>query len=338
MTALEKYERLECGGLWRADKDAQRRDVVVSFGNATLVIADGAGRPLTHWSLPALERQNPGEIPAIYTPGEDAEETVEIADTLMIDAINAIQKALEKSRPKPGKLRLFMTLATVAATAALAIFWLPGALSRQTLAVVPAAKRVEIGATLLGYMQQTTGAPCHEPRANMAAATLAKRLFGTDTQTQIIVVPHLEQGAVAIPGQLIVIDYRLLQQADDPAAIAGFIVASRSSMLENDPLETLLHSAGLGVTFKLLTTGDIPAQVLAQTAQSIVGAPAMHMDIDTIKTGFINAQIPLAPYLNLLDQATGNMPDIGPDALEGQTLPAIMTDSAWVSLQNICNI
>ena len=80
MTALAKYERLECDGLWRADKDAQRRDVVISFGNATLVIADNSGRPLTHWSLPALERRNPGETPAIFVPGEDADETVEIAD------------------------------------------------------------------------------------------------------------------------------------------------------------------------------------------------------------------------------------------------------------------
>jgi hypothetical protein len=338
MTALEKYDRLECDGLWRADQDAQRRDVVISFGNATLVIADGAGRPLTHWSLPALERRNTGETPAIYAPGADADETVEIVDGLMIDAITAIQKALEKSRPKPGKLRLFMTLGTVAAALALAVFWLPGALTRQTLAVVPIAKRMEIGASLMGYMQETTGAACHEPRAAEAATTLAQRLYGNDTQTRIIVVPHLEQGALAIPGQLILIDYTLLQQANDPAAVAGFIVASRAKTDGNDPLETLLRSAGLGVTFKLLTRGEIPVDVLEQNAQTLVTAQASHPQSAAIQTAFSNAQIPLAPYLNLLDATTGNMPDVGSDPLDGQTLPAIMTDSAWVSLQNICNI
>ena len=55
-TALTEYARLESGGLWKAGPDAQRREVVVSFGEATLVLSDTAGRPLTHWSLPAVER------------------------------------------------------------------------------------------------------------------------------------------------------------------------------------------------------------------------------------------------------------------------------------------
>lgn len=338
MTALAKYERLECDGLWRADKDAQRRDVVISFGNATLVIADNTGRPLTHWSLPALERRNPGETPAIFVPGEDADETVEIADDLMIDAITAIQKALDKSRPKPGKLRFFMTLSAVAFALSIAVFWLPGALSRQTLAVVPIAKRMEIGASLLAYMQDTTGTACREPRANIALTDLAKRLFGNETRTRIVVVPQLEQGALAIPGRLILVDYRLLQQADDPAAIAGFIVASRAKTGENDPLETLLHRAGLGVTFRLLTTGEIPADVLKDNAQALVTTQAPAPQRAAIYAAFANAQIPIAPYLNLLDAATGNMPSLGPGPLDGQALPAIMTDSAWVSLQNICNV
>ncbi len=79
MTALDKYVRLESGGLWRPDAEAQRRDVVISFGDATLVISDGVGRPLAHWSLPALERQNRGEMPAIYAPDEGADEPVDAA-------------------------------------------------------------------------------------------------------------------------------------------------------------------------------------------------------------------------------------------------------------------
>jgi hypothetical protein len=271
-------------------------------------------------------------------PGEDAEETIEIADALMIDAITAIQKALEKSRPQPGKLRLYMTLGTVALVLAVAVFWLPGALTRQTLAVVPLAKRMEIGATLLTYMEDTTGTACHEPRADAAAITLARRLFGNDTRSRIVVVPQLDQGALAIPGQLILLDYRLLQQADDPAAVAGFIIVSRAKTGGTDPLETLLHHAGLSVTFRMLTTGEIPAEVLQESAHVTLNATIPTLNNAAVHNAFSAAQIPLVPYLTLLDQATGNMPDIGPDPLEGQTLPAIMTDSAWVSLQNICNI
>ena len=51
MTALKEYARLESTGLWRPDPEAQRREVAISFGDATLVIADSAGRrwPIGRW-------------------------------------------------------------------------------------------------------------------------------------------------------------------------------------------------------------------------------------------------------------------------------------------------
>ncbi|MDP5358769.1 MAG: hypothetical protein NWR52_01250, partial [Paracoccaceae bacterium] len=215
MTALDRYVRLESDALWRAGTDAQRRDVTISFGDATLVIADGAGRPLAHWSLPALIRQNPGESPAIYAPDDEASEVLEIADTMMVDAIEEVRKALAKARPRPGKLRHWLTGGVILATIALAIFWLPGALTRQTLAVVPLPKRIEIGTAMLGHMQAQTGAPCRSPQAAAAATRLAQRLFGAGTAMRIVVVPQLAQGAVALPGGLIVLDYGVLQGSDD---------------------------------------------------------------------------------------------------------------------------
>ena len=115
MTALDRFVRLESGGLWRPEPEAQRREVVISFGDATLVIADGAGRPLAHWSLPALERQNPDEMPAIYAPDDDASEIVEIADDTMVAAIEEIRAALLTSRTHPGKLRHWITTGLIAA-------------------------------------------------------------------------------------------------------------------------------------------------------------------------------------------------------------------------------
>jgi hypothetical protein len=131
MTALDRYVRLESDGLWRPAHDQQRRQVTISFGDATLVIADGAARPLTHWSLPAVMRLNPGEHPALYSPDDEASEELEISDETMIDAIEEVRKALAKARPQPGKLRHWITAGIIAATLALAVFWLPGALMRQ---------------------------------------------------------------------------------------------------------------------------------------------------------------------------------------------------------------
>ena len=56
MTALTQYQRLESSGLWREAPDAQRREVIVTFGDASIIITDKNERPLTHWSLAALIR------------------------------------------------------------------------------------------------------------------------------------------------------------------------------------------------------------------------------------------------------------------------------------------
>lgn len=338
MTALDRYVRLESDALWRAGVDAQRRDVTISFGDATLVIADGAGRPLAHWSLPALIRQNPGEAPAIYAPDDEASEVLEIADTTMVEAIEEVRKALSKSRPKPGKLRHWLTGGLILVTTLLAVFWLPGALTRQTLAVVPLPKRVEIGAAMLAHMQLQTGAPCRTPQATRAAVALSQRLFGGDTKTRIIVVPKLAQGGVALPGGLIVLDHGVLQSSDDPAAAAGFILASRAAVIHKDPLERLLNEAGLGVTFRLLTTGEIPGDILRDNANALLVGEAPVADAQVLRDMFAQANIPQAPYLSLADARTGNMPDLGTDPLADQTVPWILSDGDWVSLQNICNI
>ena len=49
MTALSKYQRLEASAIWRDSISGQRRDVIVSLGDASLVITDKNERPLTHW-------------------------------------------------------------------------------------------------------------------------------------------------------------------------------------------------------------------------------------------------------------------------------------------------
>jgi hypothetical protein len=72
MTALKKYQRLECGGLWRETPQDQRREVLVRFGDATLILSDpksGAPRSATG-RLPAVEQINrAGTFPPVFAPG-----------------------------------------------------------------------------------------------------------------------------------------------------------------------------------------------------------------------------------------------------------------------------
>ena len=137
MTALEQYSSLEATGLWREGPDAQRCEVLVSLGNATLIIATPAEVARTHWSLPAIVRLNPGKRPALYAPGEQADERLEIDDRDMIDAIEKLRAAIDRRRPHPGRLRLWIGASLAAAMVAAALFWMPGALIRQTASVLP---------------------------------------------------------------------------------------------------------------------------------------------------------------------------------------------------------
>ena len=338
MTALREYERLESSGLWRANADAQRRDVIANFGNATLVITDGAGRPLTHWSLAAITRCNPGKLPAVFGPNIDDDETLELDDETMINAIEKVGKSIAKTRPKPGKLRHIMTIGFVAGTAALAIFWLPNALMQQTMAVVPLSKRTEIGAILLGQVQRLTGPRCRNENGIAALETLRTRLLGREAEGQVVVLPQLAQGALALPGGIVLIDRRIIENAQDPAVPAGYIVAAALGRSEIDPLAAVLKSAGIGKTVGLLTTGDLPPESLVDYAREITESEPHFPKDKSLVAAFKLAQIPTGPFAMARDE-TGQRTKtlIQNDPYAERDEPEILSDGDWVRLQGICN-
>ena len=110
MTALKEYDRLECTGLWRSEPADQRREVAVSFGEATLVLTDMQNRALAHWSLAAIDLQKYTSDTAILRPGSDSAESLEISDRVMLEALAKVHKAIARNRPHPGRLRLILAL------------------------------------------------------------------------------------------------------------------------------------------------------------------------------------------------------------------------------------
>lgn len=338
MTALKEYERLESGGLWRVGADAQRRNVGVAFGDATLVISDSAGRPITHWSLPAVERLNQGTRPAIYAPDAEAIETLEIEDDLMIDAIEKVRRHIARGRAKPGRLRQVGMAVILGAMVGAAVIWLPGALTRQTLTVVPMSKRSEIGATLLGHIQRLTGPTCRNPLGVQALDRLKTRVLGADAPGQIVVVPGDLAAPMMLPGRIIVLGREMVETPQDPAAVAGMVLALTTALQGHDPLEPVLDHAGLATTLRLLTTGDLPPDVLATYAEVALRTPTTGPATDALIAAFANAGIPSTPYAYALDP-TGEttLRLIETDPMAGQPTETILRDSAWISLQGICS-
>lgn len=339
MTALKQYQRLEASGLWRASPEAQRADVIVSIGDATLVISDMQERALTHWSLAAVERANPGKRPAIYHPDGDPGETLELAESEaeMIAAIEKLRSAIERRRPHPGRLRLVMLLAVLALVVIGAVLWLPGALRSHAVNVVPDVKRAEIGAALFRQIQRVTGPPCSSPEGRRALDQLAARLPGARGPGHLAVMRDGVDTTAHLPGGTVLIGHALVEDYDEPDVVAGYLVAERLRAEAYDPLRDLLEETPIWAAFRLLTTGEMEDDTLAAYAETLLTEPHEPLETDTLLTGFQAYEIRTTPYAYALDisgETTVGL--IEADPFAGQTPPPVLDNSDWLRLQAIC--
>lgn len=338
MTALKKYEKLESTGLWRDTPDGQRREVIVRMGDATLMLADPrSDAVLSHWSLPAVRRLNPGTRPALFAPGEEAGEELELTDDDMIAALRTVRAAVQAAIPHPGRLRGVLIGGTTLAILGLAAWALPGVLVSHTAAVVPLAKRAEIGQRALDDVTRLTGAPCDGDIGLPALAKLAERVFGPEDTPIFYVLPEGLTRPAHLPGGVILLPRALVEAGEGPEALAGAALAEDVAGKARDPILDVLDHAGLVDTFRLLTTGDLPPDGLAGFGEDFLRqTPAPPADADLV-AAFEAAQIPLTPYA----QARAGFGEPAPglaekDPFKGLMPSPLLPDSDWVALQSVC--
>ncbi|WP_170465293.1 hypothetical protein [Ruegeria arenilitoris] len=335
MTALKQYQRIEATGLWRPSPDVQRREVVVSIGEATLTISDFNDRALTHWSLAALERQNPGTFPAVFNPDGDPDETLELdeSETTMIAAIDRLQRAIDRSRPHPGRLRWLSVAGVVAAVAALLLLWVPAALQSHVVSVVPEIKRYDIGDAILHRIERVSGVACKSEDAQMALEQLASR---TGVR-EVVILPAGVQTSLSLPGGIILLNRALVEDHEDPSIAAGFIIAERARSVAQEPLDELLDRTGPTTAFRLLTTGELTPEIVDSYAEQILSEPRPSVPDEQLLEVFAQAALPSTPYAYAVD-VTGEttLGLIEADPMAGRPLPQVLPDRDWVRLQNIC--
>ncbi|QFU07315.1 hypothetical protein PARPLA_01162 [Rhodobacteraceae bacterium THAF1] len=335
MTALTEYERLEASGLWRPNAYQQRRNVIVSMGDATLSISGTDEMPLAHWSLPAIERRNPGETPAIFAPGADAREELELDDDLMIAAIERVHTATMRARPRPGRLRSVMLTGALLALLLFSVVWLPGVLVNHASVMVPPAVRADTGARLLRHLTRLSGDACASPAARAPLTDLARRLIGSGSG-RIVVLPDAGSTAFALPGQTIIVDRRLIEDHDGPGPIAGHILAAQERAAQVDPIRRVLAASGPTAAIRLMTSGEIPEDDLRSYAERLLATTPEPVATDALIARFAEADVSSAAYAYALD-LTGEtvLPLIEGDPVSDDA-PEILTDGQWVALQQIC--
>ncbi len=335
MTALNKYDRIEATGLWRPAPDGQRREVIVSIGDATLVISDMNDQAITHWSLAAVARTNAGVTPAIYHPDGDEGETLELPEHEgeMISAIESLRTAIAKSRPRPGRLRWLGVTVSIAVVAAVVLFWLPGAMRDNTLRVVPQVKRETLGVALIDRMQRITGPMCSD-----AAGLRALRRLGSRLETfKLAVVPALGRPALHLPGGVIVLDRSVFEDWEEPDVAAGYILSELATQLERDPLADLLDVVGPWENFRLLTTGEVSGDALDAYAEHLMTAPAHTPDTANLLALFEASDVPATPFARARDiTGESTIELIEGDPMQGRDTEPLLPDSAWLRLQSLC--
>ncbi len=336
MTALKQFERLESPALWRETPKAQRRDVIVSFGDASLMIADTQERALSHWSLAAIVRQNPDQTPALFIPGADSGESLEISDPLMIEALEKIMQAITRARPKPGRLRGVLLLGSLAIVVALLVFWMPKAIVRHTASVVPETVRSDIGNRVLARLTRVSGKPCAIPSGKRVLNRFETAVF-PDQPAKIIVLPSGVSDASHLPGHLYLVNRALIEDYEDPYALAGYLLAEATRADNQDPLERLLEKVGPLAAFRLLTTGTLPDDALDAFAEDYLTTPAPRLDDQVLLARFEASSLPSSPYAYALDiSGETTLALIEADPMRGKPTTPLLSDGKWVQLQGIC--
>lgn len=330
MTVLSQYERLESPGIWRADADAQRKNVFVTLGKATLVIVSEGEVALSHWSLPALERINPGAMPALYRPGADSSESLELDDQIMVEAIETVRGAIRRSAPHHGRLRSLAGWALAAVLLVAAALWVPGAIRAHTAAVLPEAVKDEIGNRLLRQLVPVTGPTCAHGPSLRAADRLSDRLF-PDEARRVAVLSGGPVRTMSLPGGTLLIHRDLIESPASAEVPAGYLLAEAARAQSDPPLARLLDHAGLWSNLRLLTTGKISDTALSGFAEALPLSPAP--DPGDLGALFEEAQVAPAPYLFDLTARGLPAPPLTNAAAEAQPL---LADADWVRLQDIC--
>lgn len=336
MTALKKYEKLESSGLWRESLATQRREVIVSFGDTSLVIRNNAEDPIAHWSLPAVQRLNPGQQPAVFSPNAEANETLEIDDSTMVEAIEAVRNAINRRRPHPGRLRLSILLGLTLIILALAVFWLPAALESHTAKVVPFETRAQIGKQVLAQISRLSGNVCKTPAGNRALSRLETRLK-VNPRGQIAILPGGIAKSAHLPGSIVLLNRALLEDHELPEVAASYVMVEILRIQKRDPMLDMLQFVGGIASFRLLTTGALDDTSLRNYAQFVLTAKRDLPPFADILAALKEARFSSAPMAYEIDiSGETTLPLIEADPFRNINYPRLISDADWISLQSIC--
>ncbi len=270
MTAIDKYTRLEALGQWRESPELPPLEVVVSFGNATLVLSDLDENPLCHWAMAATSRLTLDGANAVYTPDTEGYETLEIGDAEMVEAIAQVSRAaITIKRRTPWLRRVFLTILLVTVGA---IFYVaPSMLQGQAVRMTGPESARKLGTDMVATLNADI---CRQPRADTVRELFQSRIF-PDGRALLLIARNQPHASV-FPGGVVVVGSDALQAMQTPDELA--VLTTTLFMQSEIKLAQLFESSSPRELFEYITSGKLSGERLAKAAQNSTDLPEL---IDT---------------------------------------------------------
>jgi hypothetical protein len=206
---------------------------------------------------------------------------------------------------------------------------------RHTASVVPLAQRADIGQRALDDLVRVTGAACNNQLGLQALASLSERVFGPVDTPILYVLPEGVEQPLHLPGDVIILPRRLIEQANGPEAAAGAALVERLRSRNRDPIVPLLDYAGLRATVQLLTTAELPDSALSGYGEALLRTAPVALAETSLLSAFEAAQVPATPYaLAVMPETNAGL--AANDPYKGLAPSPLIPDESWIALQGIC--
>lgn len=373
MTALAKYELLEAPGRYFDGQVAEAVEVIVKFGDASLIIFTLDDMPITHWSLAGLRDVGHGGESLSLTPDRESDERLVLTDKDMVSAIREVCPALyEKDAPPPKKQsssrRVIFWAGAAILSVYLILFHIAPAFSDRLAGMIPAETEIEIGEQISGPFARlfSEGEPrfCTGGAGEEALKKMVARLSGSADLYLPLNVRVLDSKAVnafALPGGQIVILRGLLRAAEDPEALAGVLAHEIGHVAARDPMRLTLRAAGTAGLLGLVL-GDFTGATITVTLSDALIRSGYQQEAETAADEFAAKllaakslpTLPMAKFFRRMEEKSGEKPGLfahlashpeyrqrisameAADTIGNQPFEPVLSDQDWVALRNIC--
>ena len=327
MTALSRYEKLECTAQYFASRDAISQDVVLALGNTTLILSKMDGVPLAHWDLSSLVTVEDTETGSWICPDYLADEFIFVPDADMVQALSTLQAADGNGPPTPlWRRRLKFVLTTTAIVAVGAVVFLgvkdraADFLPSKTLAKMQSA-----------WVDQNKAELCNTPEAQ-TGLDIAQASLGVP----VYVRPNAAKRVTGLPNGGLAISNDLLKQADNAAALVGFLALIQTQEQQTHAVTTAINQLPITELATLFITKDIGADHIKNIAMPSlrIGSLSPSDALVSLENKRLSAK-PVGAFLTTLgnDQLGQAITTAAP---QNETSADLMADGAWLAFQNIC--